>query len=75
MPMMLLTRKLTTPDTKPAMTETDISQQPGAEPPQPVDIMTRAYNFCAGPAALPQAVLSEAQKDLVNYKGKGLSVM
>lgn len=37
--------------------------------------MTRAYNFCAGPAALPQAVLSEAQKDLLNYKGKGLSVM
>jgi phosphoserine aminotransferase len=40
-----------------------------------VDNMTRAYNFCAGPAALPQSVLSEAQKDLVNYKGKGLSVM
>jgi phosphoserine aminotransferase len=37
--------------------------------------MTRAYNFCAGPAALPQAVLSEAQKDLLSYKGKGLSVM
>jgi phosphoserine aminotransferase len=37
--------------------------------------MTRAYNFCAGPAALPQAVLSEAQKDLLNYKGKGMSVM
>lgn len=50
-------------------------QQPGAPAPLPVDIMTRAYNFCAGPAALPQAVLSEAQKDLVNYKGKGLSVM
>lgn len=37
--------------------------------------MTRAYNFCAGPAALPQQVLSEAQKDLLSYKGKGLSVM
>lgn len=37
--------------------------------------MTRAYNFCAGPAALPQSVLSEAQKDLLNYKGRGLSVM
>ena len=35
--------------------------------------MTRAYNFCAGPAALPQAVLSEAQKDLLNWKGKGMS--
>lgn len=51
-----------------------INQTGGAEPPQ-VDDMTRAYNFCAGPAALPQAVLSEAQKDLVNYKGRGLSVM
>ncbi len=37
--------------------------------------MARAYNFCAGPAALPQAVLSEAQKDLLNYRGRGLSVM
>lgn len=37
--------------------------------------MTRAYNFCAGPAALPQSVLSEVQKDLLNYKGRGLSVM
>lgn len=37
--------------------------------------MSRAYNFCAGPAALPQAVLSEAQKDLLSYKGRGLSVM
>ena len=37
--------------------------------------MTRAYNFCAGPAALPQAVLSEAQKDLLNWKGKGMSIM
>lgn len=35
----------------------------------------RAFNFCAGPAALPQAVLSEAQKDLLSWKGKGLSVM
>jgi phosphoserine aminotransferase len=51
-------------------------EQSGAETASStVDDMTRAYNFCAGPAALPQSVLSEAQKDLVNYKGKGLSVM
>lgn len=37
--------------------------------------MTRAYNFCAGPAALPQAVLSEAQKDMLSWKGKGMSIM
>ena len=35
----------------------------------------RAYNFCAGPAALPQAVLEQAQAELVDYQGKGLSVM
>lgn len=35
----------------------------------------RAYNFCAGPAALPEAVLQQAQAELVDYQGKGLSVM
>ncbi|HMU87872.1 MAG TPA: 3-phosphoserine/phosphohydroxythreonine transaminase [Agitococcus sp.] len=35
----------------------------------------RAYNFCAGPAALPEAVLKQAQAELVDYQGKGLSVM
>ncbi|MFT5604022.1 MAG: phosphoserine aminotransferase [Paracoccaceae bacterium] len=37
--------------------------------------MTRKYNFCAGPAALPMEVLEEAQRDLVNWQGSGLSVM
>ena len=37
--------------------------------------MTRLYNFCAGPAALPTDVLSQAQADLLNWQGKGLSVM
>ncbi|HVL00992.1 MAG TPA: 3-phosphoserine/phosphohydroxythreonine transaminase [Dongiaceae bacterium] len=37
--------------------------------------MTRAYNFCAGPAALPEAVLKKAQADLLDYQGRGLSVM
>lgn len=35
----------------------------------------RIANFSAGPAVLPEEVLLEAQKDLFNYKGKGLSVM
>lgn len=35
----------------------------------------RAINFSAGPATLPIPVLEEAQRDLVNYKGTGMSVM
>jgi len=35
----------------------------------------RAYNFCAGPAALPTAVLEKAQAELLNWQGKGLSIM
>ena len=35
----------------------------------------RIHNFNAGPAALPLAVLEEVQKDLISYKGEGLSVM
>ena len=37
--------------------------------------MTRAYNFCAGPAALPEAVLKKAQAEMLDYHGRGLSVM
>ncbi|GIN62858.1 phosphoserine aminotransferase [Robertmurraya siralis] len=37
--------------------------------------MTRALNFNAGPAALPEAVLQEAQKHLLNFNGTGMSVM
>ena len=37
--------------------------------------MTRLYNFCAGPAALPVSVLTQAQADLLDWQGKGLSVM
>ncbi|WXL27341.1 3-phosphoserine/phosphohydroxythreonine transaminase [Ectopseudomonas mendocina] len=35
----------------------------------------RAFNFCAGPAALPEAVLQRAQAELLDWQGKGLSVM
>ncbi|MEQ3634926.1 MAG: MFS transporter [Alcanivorax borkumensis] len=37
--------------------------------------MSRAYNFCAGPAALPQAVLEQAQQEMLDYRGLGLSIM
>ena len=37
--------------------------------------MSRQYNFCAGPAALPEAVLAQAQRDLLDWQGRGLSVM
>jgi len=38
-------------------------------------VSKRAYNFCAGPAALPEAVLLRAQAELLDWHGKGLSVM
>ncbi|BDH62964.1 phosphoserine aminotransferase [Lysinibacillus sp. PLM2] len=35
----------------------------------------RAYNFNAGPSALPLEVLEKAQQELVNYNGSGMSIM
>lgn len=35
----------------------------------------RAYNFNAGPSALPLAVLEKAQQELVDFRGTGMSVM
>ena len=37
--------------------------------------MTRAHNFCAGPAALPAEVLQRAQSELLDWKGVGASIM
>ncbi|OLO36441.1 phosphoserine transaminase [Alkalihalophilus pseudofirmus] len=37
--------------------------------------MERAYNFNAGPSALPLEVLKRAQEELVNFKETGMSVM
>lgn len=34
----------------------------------------RVYNFSAGPSMMPLAVLEEAQKDFIDYKGSGMSV-
>lgn len=35
----------------------------------------RVYNFSAGPAAMPEAVLEEIRDELMNYRGTGMSVM
>ena len=37
--------------------------------------MSRVWNFSAGPAALPQAVLERAQRELLDWNGSGASVM
>lgn len=37
--------------------------------------MSRVYNFCSGPAALPEAVLQKAQAELLDWHGTGVSVM
>jgi phosphoserine aminotransferase len=37
--------------------------------------MTRAFNFSAGPAAIPTPVLERAKEELLDYEGRGLSVM
>lgn len=35
----------------------------------------RAYNFCSGPATLPETVLLQAQAELLEWQGQGASVM
>lgn len=37
--------------------------------------MSRVYNFSAGPAVLPEEVLKEAQAEMLDYRGTGMSVM
>lgn len=37
--------------------------------------MERIYNFSAGPSMLPISVLKEAQKQMLNYDGSGISVI
>ena len=37
--------------------------------------MSRAHNFCAGPAALPLSVLQRASEELLDWQGHGCSVM
>ena len=40
-----------------------------------LQIMSRVYNFSAGPAVLPEEVLKEAAEEMLDYKGCGMSVM
>ena len=35
----------------------------------------RPYNFSAGPAAMPEAVLQQAAAEMLNWQGSGMSVM
>ena len=37
--------------------------------------MSRAYNFCAGPATLPETVLEQAREEMLDWRGTGMSVM
>ncbi|WGE49310.1 3-phosphoserine/phosphohydroxythreonine transaminase [Actinobacillus equuli] len=37
--------------------------------------MTQVYNFSAGPAMMPKAVLEQAQQELLNWQNQGTSVM
>ena len=37
--------------------------------------MARVFNFSAGPAMMPEEVLRTAQSEMLDYHGKGLSVM
>lgn len=37
--------------------------------------MSSIYNFNAGPAILPRPVLEQAQRELLDYQGRGMSIM
>src|SRR5881628_391537 len=37
--------------------------------------MKRAFNFSAGPAVLPLDVLKQAQEEMLDWRGSGMSVM
>ena len=37
--------------------------------------MSRVYNFSAGPSALPESVLQQAQAEMLEWRDSGMSVM
>ncbi|MCX7098710.1 MAG: 3-phosphoserine/phosphohydroxythreonine transaminase [Methylococcales bacterium] len=37
--------------------------------------MSRVYNFSAGPSAFPESVLLQAQQEMLDWQGSGMSVM
>jgi phosphoserine aminotransferase len=38
-------------------------------------LLNRVFNFGAGPAMLPEEILREAQEELLNWQGNGLSIL
>ena len=38
-------------------------------------MISRPYNFGAGPATLPESILLEAQDELLNWQGQGMSIL
>ncbi|WP_431107101.1 3-phosphoserine/phosphohydroxythreonine transaminase [Variovorax paradoxus] len=42
---------------------------------QPTPVGTRPFNFSAGPAAMPEAVLQRAASEMLDWQGSGMSVM
>ena len=37
--------------------------------------MSRVFNFSAGPAALPDAILERVRNDIPDWNGTGMSIM
>ena len=37
--------------------------------------MSKTYNFSAGPSMLPESVLQQAQAEMLDWQGSGMSVM
>ena len=37
--------------------------------------MSRVFNFSAGPAMVPEAVLTQAKEEMLDWQGSGMSVM
>jgi phosphoserine aminotransferase len=37
--------------------------------------MTRPFNFSAGPATLPEEVLQQAAREMLDWQGSGMGVM
>ncbi|RLA17967.1 MAG: 3-phosphoserine/phosphohydroxythreonine transaminase, partial [Gammaproteobacteria bacterium] len=37
--------------------------------------MSKVYNFSAGPSMLPESVLKQAQAEMLDWQGSGMSVM
>lgn len=50
-----------------------VAEQKGADSSLPDD--ARVFNFAAGPATLPAKVVKQAQDELFNWRGSGMSVM